>query len=447
MTNVVVIGGSAAGMAAAAKAKRVNKNLNIIVFERSKYVSYAPCGIPYYFEGLVKSIDNLMYYTPEYFRKERGIDVRNRHLVTNIDKSGKTVTAINLDSGKEVTVEYDKLLLATGGLSLKPPIDGIDLDGIYTLRILEDAEDLYNASKDAEVIGIVGAGYIGLEMAEAFRVMGKRVILIEMLNHVMPTFDKDVSKPIEDELRKHGIELHLNEPVEAFDGKDRVNEIITNKDSYKVDIVLLSTGVKPNVDFARKLSLEIGSTGAIKVNRRMETSENNIYAAGDNVETINLVTGKPSYFPLAPVANKMGRVAGENIAGGYAEFPGALGTSISKVFSLEIGKTGLSYEESLKEGFNPVYIDIKHGTRSHYYPDNKRINIRLIADKNSHKVLGAEITGYEGVLARIDTLAAVITAGMKTEELKMLDLAYAPPFAPVWDSIIVAASVIERKYQ
>jgi len=447
METVVVVGGSAAGMAAAAKAKRVNKNLNIIVFERSNYVSYAPCGIPYYFEGLVKSIDDLVYYTAEYFRKERGIDVRNRHLVTEIDKSGKTVTAVNLDTGKEIKVNYDKLILATGGVSAKPPIKGIDLAGIHTLRILEDGERLYEESKNVEVVGIVGAGYIGLEMAEAFRTMGKKVVLLEMLDHVMPTFDPEPAKPIEEELIKNGVELHLNEKVVAFDGKDRVREIITEKDNYKVDAVLLSVGVKPNVEFARKLGLEIGVTGGIKVDKRMRTSDPDIYAAGDNVETINLVTGKPTYAPLAPAANKMGRVAGENVAGGNAEFPGVVGTAITKVFDLEVGRSGLTYRQALEEGFNAVYVDITHGSRSHYYPGGSKFNLRLVADKDSHKVLGLQITGREGVLAKVDTIAAVLTAGLKTEDLKMLDLAYAPPFAPVWDALTIAGSVIERKYR
>lgn len=447
METLVVVGGSAAGMAAAAKAKRMNKNLNVIVFERSNYVSYAPCGIPYYFEGLVESIDDLVYYTAEYFRKERGIDVRNRHLVTEIDRSGKTVTAVNLDTEEEVKVNYDKLILATGGISAKPPIDGIDLAGIHTLRILEDGERLYEESKKAEVVGIVGAGYIGLEMAEAFKTMGKKVILLEMLDHVMPAFDPEPAKPIEEELIKNSIELHLNEKVVAFDGKDRVREIITEKDSYKVDVVLLSIGVKPNVEFARKLELEIGVTGGVKVDRRMRTSDPEIYAAGDNVETINLVTGKPTYAPLAPAANKMGRVAGENVAGGNAEFPGVVGTAITKVFELEVGRSGLTYKQAVEEGFNAVYVDITHGSRSHYYPGGSKLNLRLVADKDSHKVLGLQITGREGVLAKVDTIAAVLTAGLKTEDLKMLDLAYAPPFAPVWDALTVAGSVIERKYR
>lgn len=433
-------------MAAAVKAKRTNKNLNIIVFEKSRYVSYAPCGIPYFFEGLVKSLDDLVYYTAEYFRSERGIDVRNRHIVTRIDLSAKMVAAMNLNNGREVSVKYDKLILTTGGTSSKPPIEGIGLEGIYSLRILEDCEKLYQETMKAETIGVVGGGYIGLEMTEAFVSLGKKVILLEMLDHVMPTLDKKAAIPIEEELKKHNVELHLNERVKAFEGEDRINKIVTSRDNYKVDLALLSIGVKPNIEFAKKLGLKIGNTGAIKVDSRMRTSNPDVYAAGDNVETKHLVTGKPAYVPLAPAANKMGRVAGENIAGGNSVFPGVVGASITKVFDLQIGKTGLSLSEAKREGFNAVAIDIEHGTRSHYYPDNKKFNVRMVADKATHRVLGLQITGLEGVLTRVDTMAAVITAGMKTEDLKMLDLAYEPLFAPVWDVLTVAGNVIEKKF-
>lgn len=446
MMKVVVVGGSAAGMAAAAKAKRMDPSLDIIIFEKSRYVSYAPCGIPYYFQGLVKSLDDLTYYPVKFFREKRGLDVRTRHEVVEIDASEKSVSAINLDTGEEVKAYYDKLVLTTGGKTLVPPIKGVDLEGVYTLRTLEDADKLYKATRKADIIGIVGAGYIGLEMAEAFRTLDKKVIMIEMLDHVLPTFDKEPSEIVKKEIMDNGVELHLSEKVVAFEGRDRVREIVTEKNSYKVDLVLLATGVRPNTVFAEKIGLELGVTGGVKVDKHMRTSNPDIYAAGDLVETTHLVSNKPVYNPLAPVANKMGRVAGENIAGGNAEFPGVVGTSIMKVFNLEVGKTGLSLKEALDNGFNAVAVDITHANKSHYYPGFGRMNIRLVADKDSHKVLGAEIVGPEGVLARIDTMAAVVTSGFTTEQLKMLDLAYAPPFAPVWDGLIVAATVIEKKY-
>ena len=448
METVVVIGGSAAGMAAASKAKRTNRHLNIIVFEKSRYVSYGPCGIPYYFEGLVKGLDNLVYYPAEYFRKKRNIDVKNRHLVTDINLSEKSVAAVNLDTNREVKVEYDKLILATGGEAARLPIEGIDLEEIYTLRTLEDGEKLYQKSNKSEVVGVVGAGYIGLEMTEAFAEMGKKVIVFEMLDHVMPNMDKTVTRPIEEEINKHGIELHLNEAVEAFEGKDKAERIVTERGSYPVDLALLSVGVKPNTFFAEKLGLDLGVTKAVRVNKFMKTLNPDIYAAGDNVETVNLVSGKPTYAPLAPAANKMGRVAGENVAGGDKRtFPGVVGTAVTKFFGIHMARTGLTFTEAEKIGFDAVAVDITHGTRSHYYPDNKRINVRLVACRETHRILGGQLIGPEGVAGRINTLAAVITNHMRAEDLSMLDLAYAPPFAPVWDALTVAANVTQRKFE
>ena len=432
-------------MAAAAKSKRVGRDVDVTVFEKSRFVSYAPCGLPYYFEGLVKKIDELVYYTVDYFIEKRGIDVRTEHEVTDIDESGKEVVAID-KKGKEVRMNYDKLIIATGGEAFKPSIEGIGLERIHSLRTLEDGESLLKDVKKAEVIGIVGAGYIGIEMAEAFIKMGKKVKMFEMMDHVMPSFDKEATKIIENELLLHGVELHLNERVKSFEGKDAIKKIVTEKGSYAIDVALLSIGVKPNVDLAKKIGLEIGETGGIKTNKFMQTSNEDIYAAGDNVETKNIVTKKPAYMPLAPAANKMGRIAGENVVEGNKKvFPGVAGTSITKFFDLQIGKTGLSLNEAIKNGFYAVATDIQHGTRSHYYPDNKKINVRLVADKKSHKLLGGEITGWEGILGRINTLAAAITNGMTAEQVAMLDMGYAPPFAPVWDAVIVAANVIQKK--
>ena len=444
MANVVVIGGSAAGMAAAAKAKRTDTTLNLIVFEKSRYVSYAPCGIPYYFGGLVKSFDDLAYYTAPYFREKRHINVYERHFVTNVDLSGKRVTAINLDTNREIEVDFDKLVLANGGEPIRPPVDGIDKKGIYTLRNLEDGITFYKAVTESKSIGIVGGGYIGLEMAEGLRFMGKKVVMFEALDHVMPSMDKEATVPIEKKLKDNGVELHLQEAVKAFEGKDKVEKIVTDKGSYNIDAVLLAAGVRPNVFLAKKLGLDLGVTKAIKVDSRMRTSDPDIYAAGDNVETINLVTNKPTYAPLAPAANKMGRTAGENIAGGDVTFPGIVGTAFTKLFDLHIGRTGLSLTEAKKFGFDAVAVDIIHGTRSHYHPKNKQLKVRLIADRATHRILGGQIVGPEGVVGRINTLASVITNRMTAEDLAMLDLGYAPPFAPIWDALIVAANVIQK---
>ncbi len=446
MTRVVVVGGSAAGMAAAAKAKRVDPSLDVIVFEKGGYVSYAPCGIPYYISGLVRDIDELVYYKLNYFIEKRGLDVRIHHLVTDIDPDNKVVYVKDLKNGNEYSVSYDKLMLATGGVPIKPPIDGVDLDGIHTLRLLEDGYSFRARVNKAKTVAIVGAGYIGIEVAEALRSLNKRVLVFEMLDQVMPSLDKEAAKLVEEELVRNSVELHLGEKVVAFEGGEEVKKIVTTKDSYPVDLVLMAVGVKPNVDLARRIGVELGETGAIKVNEMMETNIMDIYAGGDNTEAINLVTGKPTYIPLAPAANKMGRVAGENMAGGEARFPGVVGTSIVKAFDLEIGKTGLSLREALEYGFDAVAVDIWHGVKSHYYPGFSKMYLRLVADRDTHRVLGIQAVGREGVLARVNTVATALMAGMRTEELKMLDLAYAPPFAPVWDPIIVAANVVERYY-
>lgn len=310
---------------------------------------------------------------------------------------------------------------------------------------MEDAERLYEETRESEVVGVVGAGYIGLEMTEAFAEMGKKVVVFETLGRVMPNMDEAVSKTIEDELDEHGVELHLNEAVEAFEGEDGVEEIATERGSYPVDIVLLSAGVRPNTSMAEKIGLDLGVTKAVKVDEFLKTSDPDVYVAGDNVETVGLVSGRPTYAPLAPAANKMGRTVGDNLAAGDERtFPGVVGTAITKIFDLNIARTGLTLTEAEEFGFDAAAVDITHGTRGHYYPDGREINVRLVACKETHRILGGQFTGSEGVAGRVNTLAAVITNYMKAEDLSMLDLAYAPPFAPVWDSLTVAANVIQR---
>lgn len=445
MTRLVVVGGSAAGMSAAAKAKRVNKKLEVVVFERSRYVSYAPCGIPYYVEGLVKKLDNLVYYPAEYFRKERGIDVRNRHEVLDIDHNAKKVVAKDLNKDKVLEMEYDYLVLATGGKPLIPETLSAKPNGVYTIRTLEDGKNINRACEKAETIGVVGGGYIGLEMAEAFRLRNKRVLLFQRSFLMRRAVDPEISKDIEDELNKHDVTVHLGEAVKGFRGRGKITHIVTDKGEYLVDMVFLAIGVKPNVDLASKMGVELGVTGAIKVDERMRTSLENVYAAGDNVETVHLVSRKPTYLPFAPAANKMGRIAGDNVAGGDSVFKGVLGTAFTKVFNLHIGRTGLSLRQAKEAGFDAVAVDIKHISRSHYYPGREQIHIRLVADKESHRLLGGAITGKEGVAGRVNVLAAALWGGLTVEDLTQLDLGYQPVFAPVWDGLIVAANVMKRQ--
>jgi len=424
LARLVVIGGSAAGMAAAAKAKRVNKSLEVVVFERSQYVSYAPCGVPYYIEGLVKNLNSLVYYTAEYFRNKRNIDVRVRHEVQDVDPAAKKVTVKDLDKEKIFEMEYDYLVLATGAKPYIPEKLNPNIKGVFTIRTLEDGERIKIASEKAKRIGIVGGGYIGLEMTEAFRMRGKEVLLLQRSYPMRRAVDLEISKDIIEELQKHNVNLHLGESLKDIEDENEALRIITDKDEYLVDIVILAMGVKPNVDLAKRMGVKLGVTGAIKVNERMETSVN---------------------LPFAPAANKMGRVAGDNIAGGNSRFKGVLGTTFTKIFSLHVGRTGLSEWEAKAAGFDAVAVDINHISRSHYFPGKERMHIRLIADRKSHRILGGAITGREGVASRVNTLAAALWGGLTVEDLTQLDLGYAPPFAPVWDGLIIAANVMKRE--
>jgi len=443
---LVVVGGSAAGMATAARAKRFNRELEVVVFEKTGYVSYAPCGIPYYIEGLIESLEKLTYYTVEYFRKERGIDVHVKHEVKEVDVSAKKVYVEDLETGRSFEMEYDYLMLATGGKPVIPPVEGVDLEGVYWIRSLEDGVRVKAAVEKVETVGVVGGGYAGLELAEAFRKIGKKVKLFQRSRLLRKALDGNMAADVEKVLAENGVELHVGEALQALEGRNgRVSKVITEKGEYQVDMVVLALGIRPNVELASRMGVKLGETGAIKVDSHMRTSLENVYAAGDNVETVHLVTGKPVYLPFAPAANKMGRVAGENIAGGKSAFKGVLGTTFVKVFDLHVARTGLTLEQAQREGFDAVAVDIWHGSRSHYYPGSQQMHIQLVADRETRRLLGAAITGREGVTGRINTVAAALWGKLTVEDLTQLDLGYAPPFAPVWDGLIVAATLLQRK--
>lgn len=438
--DVIVVGGGPAGMTAASRIKRLKPSMRVAVFERSGYVSYAPCGLPYYLGGFAKSIDQLVHYTVDVFRK-RGIDVFTRAEVVEVAQGYARVRL----GGEEKAFEWSKLILATGARPRLPPIKGLDLEGVFTLRTLEDGERAKRDVQSARRVAVIGGGYIGLEVVENLKRIGKGVVVFEILPHVMPTLDPDVAALVEGELTRNGVELHLGEGVREIAGAARVEKLVTDKGEYEADAVFVATGVAPETLLAKQLGVKIGSTGAVQVNKRMETSVENVYAAGDVAEAINLVTGKPDWFPLAPIANKMGYVAGANAAGLSAEFPGAVGTAVTKVFNLEVARTGLTEERARKEGFEPVSVKVETATRPGYYPGGSRITVKLIADRKSGRLLGGQVVGGEGVLARVNTLATLLAKGGTVEDLFFADLAYAPPFAPVWDPLVVAARVMMRE--
>jgi len=443
MIDVLVIGGGAAGMAAASKAKRTNPELKILVVEANKFVSYAPCGIPYYVEGLVKDHMDLIHYPAEFFIKKRGINIMTETRVTEIDLENKSAIIQNAEASKEI--EFNKLIIATGAKPIIPPIDGVDLEGIHTIHHIEDGIKLRQAIEKADKIAIVGAGYIGLELTEALIERKKKVILLEMLPHVLPNIDEDMAEIIEEKLIEHNVDLHLNEKVVAFEGESKVKRVVTIKDQYDIDLVILSVGVRPNTDLFKSSKLNFGVKGAIKVNERMETNLNGIYAAGDVAETKHLVNGKPTWIPLAQTANKMGRVAGANVAGGNMVFPGIVGTAFTKVFDLNIARTGLSEREAKEEGFKVGSVKIEAKTKANYYPGAQKIHVKLIFDKETRKLLGGQIIGGEDTVGRVNVLATALYANLTVDDIFYIDLGYAPPFAPVWDPLVVASSVAGRK--
>ncbi len=433
--EVVIVGGGAAGMTAASRIKALKPDWNVKVFEASSFVSHAPCGIPYAIEFDFSS-ERLMYYKPEFFVKKRGIDV---HLNAKVVRAKRGSIIVN-EEGKEKEYEWDKILIATGASPRIPPIDGVDLNNVFTIDLPPIVDKIKRAAANAENVVIVGAGYIGIEMAEALTTIGKRVTLIGKYDYPLPRFDREIGEIIKREVEKKVD--YKAENVVAIEGKDKAEKVITDKNEYRADLVILATGVKPNVKLAKEIGVELGESGAIKTNEFMETSVENVYAAGDCAEAKHLLTGKNVWIPLAPTANKMGYVAGVNISGQRLEFPGIVGSQITKFYDLEIGKTGLTEREAKAEGFNVKSTFIEAHTKVPYYPGSKKIYIKAVKDADTNRMLGAQIVGYEDVAMRINVFALAIQASFTTRDVFFSDLVYAPPFTPIWDPVTVTARVL-----
>lgn len=436
----MVIGGGAAGMAAAASARRVNPTADITVLEASRHVSYGSCGIPYYLGGLVEDVSKLVTYTPEEFRRSRKVEVLTNSYVKDINVSSKKVVYVS-EKGEEREVEFDTLVLATGARPVVPKIEGLGLNGVYTVRFLDGAVKLKEDLARSKRVTIIGAGYIGLELAENFKRAGKEVTILELLPRPMPNIDPELAEIVSRQLKKNGVRLELNKRVVGLKGNGRVEKVVTEHVEYETDLVVIAVGVKPNVALARRIGVELGESGAIKTNSRMETSVKGVFAAGDNSEANHIVLNQPVYIPLAQTANKMGYVAGANAAGGSEEFPGVVGSAITKVFDLEIGRTGLGEEEAKKYGVETKSVLIKARSRAGYYPGGGDLWVKLILEKSSNVIIGGQVVGYEGVWGRIAALTLAIMNRFTPKQLVFSDLPYAPPFNPVWDPLIVAARV------
>lgn len=436
--KVVVIGGGAAGMSAASRVRRLRPDWEVEVYEETGYVSHAPCGLPYFIEGLVKDKGLLSVYTPEYFIKKRKIMVNTYSKVIDVDHRGRKLKVLTKKGEKEV--EYDKLIIATGAKPFVPDPEWLEVDKVFTLRHISDGERIREAiTKDQEIV-IVGAGYVGIEMAEALGRLGKKVTILEALPQVMPALDPEVANDVEDFMKKRGIRIRKGEKVKAVKNVDGKVVLETEKNEYKADSAIIAMGVRPDVDLALKAGAKLGETGGIKVNEHMWAGVEGLYAAGDNIEVLNLVTGKPSFIPLAPPANKEGYVAGDNAAGGRAVFPGVVGSAITKFYSLEIGMVGINEKLAKGLGLKVKSSYIKHPTRAHYYPGGKWMKVKLVVEE-SRRILGGQIIGLEGVWGRVAALAVAVQNRMKVDDLFYVDLPYAPPYSPVWDALIVAARV------
>ena len=439
----MVIGGDAAGMSAAAQARRRRDvhDLDIVVFERGRYTSYSACGIPYWIGDSVGPMDVLVARSPERHRAN-GLDVRTRTEITDIDIANRSVTAVDLDTGTRSTERWDHLLVATGSVPLRPDIPGIDARGVHGVQTLDDGVALRQdlASGTARVV-VVGGGYIGLEIAEAMKQRGLAVTVVDRSTTPIGSFDPDIGELIAQAVRNLGIDLVLGDAAVriATEGGRGVGVETAAGRKLPADLVVLGLGVRPNVALARAAGIPLGPSGGIAVDRRMHTRVPGVWAAGDCVESVHRTSAQPVVVALGTHANKQGRVVGINIGGGYAEFAGVIGTAVTKVCTVEVARTGLSEAEATAAGFEFVVASIDSTTRAGYFPGAKPIRVKMIAERRRGRLLGAQIVGEEGAAKRIDVLATAIWNQMTVDDILGLDLSYAPPFAPVWDPVLIAA--------
>ncbi|MHB1318854.1 MAG: FAD-dependent oxidoreductase [Anaerolineae bacterium] len=441
--RLVVIGGDAAGMSAAAQARRRDPDLEIIVYERGEHVSYAACGMPYLVGGLVSGPERLIARRPEQFEAQ-DIRVLTRHEVVGIDTRAQRIQAVPAER-TAFTEPYDELLIATGARAAYPDIPGTSAEGVFGLRSLASGVALWTYVKDQhpERAVVIGGGYIGLEAAEALCLRGIATVLIHRGAEVMSSLDPEMGALASQALRDIGVTLVLNDSPQALSITDgRVSGVVLPGQEFPVDLVVFGTGARPNSELAGEAGIPLGVHGTIRVDRTMRTALPHVWAAGDCAETVHRLTGEPFWGPLGTVANKMGRIAGLNLTGGQVVFPGVLGTAITKVGTMEIARTGLNERECIHAGFDHVAVHVQDFTLPRYYPGASEIDITLCAQKGSGRLLGAQIVGGPGAGKRIDTVAACLTGGLTVQDLLDMDLAYAPPFSPVWDPVQTAARVL-----
>lgn len=444
--KIVIIGGVAAGTSAAAKARRNNEEAQIKIFDNDKDISYSGCGLPYYIGPEIEGREYLVPRDAKFFKLKYNVDVYTGHRVVEIQPQTKVIKVQNLLTHEFFTESYDKLVIATGAQSVIPDIDGINKANVFFLRNVTSADRIreHVLAKKPKTAVIIGSGFIGLEMAENLTARGIRVTVVELTQHVMPALDRDIAVYLEDYLQEKGIQVIVNDSVVRLDGNQLVNKVVLKSGrELDADLVVIAAGVTPNVELARAAGIELGATGAIKVNTKMQTNFEDIYACGDCTESYSLITGKSFYRPLGSTANKMGRIAGDQVSGGDLEFRGGLGTGIFKVFDMAVAQTGLTEKEAKREGYEIVICHNIKPDKPEYFHGQEMV-IKAVADKKTGKVLGAQIVGKAGVDKRIDLFVTAITFGAKAEDLFHLDLAYAPPFSTTKDPVMYTGMILDN---
>ena len=445
--KIVIIGGVAGGATAAARIRRRNEHAEIIVFEKSGYISYANCGLPYYIGDVITDPEELALQTPESFFRRFRIHMKIHHEVVSIHPDRKTVSVKNLETGEAFEESYDKLILSPGAKPAQPRLPGVGMDQLFTLRTVEDTFRIkeYITKNHPKSVVLAGGGFIGLELAENLRELGMEVTIVQRPRQLMTPFDPDMASMIHSEMRRHGIKLLLGYTVEGFREKDHEAEVLLKDNpSLRADMVILAIGVTPDTALAKEAGLELGIKGSIVVNDRMETSVPDIYAAGDAVQVKHYVTGEDTLLSLAGPANKQGRIIADHICGDDSRYPGSQGSSVIKVFDMTAATTGINETNARRAGLQVDTVILSPMSHAGYYPGGKVMTMKVVFEKATCRLLGAQIIGYEGVDKRIDVLATAIHAGMKATQLKDLDLAYAPPYSSAKDPVSMAGFMIDN---
>ena len=445
--KVLIVGGVAGGATAAARIRRLDETAEITVYERSGYISYANCGLPYYIGDVITDPEELTLQTPESFFSRFRINMKVHHEVTAIHPDQKTISVKNLGTGEEFEESYDKLILSPGAKPTQPRIPGVGIEKVFTLRTVEDTfriKEYINEHQPKSAV-LAGGGFIGLELAENLKELGMDVTIVQRPKQLMNPFDADMASFIHSEMRKHGVKLALGHTVEGFEEKDGgIDILLKDEMPLHADMVVLAIGVTPDTHLAKEAGLELGIKGSIVVNDRMETSVPDIYAAGDAVQVKHYVTGQEALISLAGPANKQGRIIADNICGGDSRYPGSQGSSVIKVFDMTAATTGMNETNARKAGLDVDTVILSPMSHAGYYPGGKVMTMKVVFEKETYRLLGAQIVGYEGVDKRIDVLATAIHAGMKATELKDLDLAYAPPYSSAKDPVNMAGFMIDN---